>query len=40
MEYADGGDLHTIISSSKLHKQYIPESNIWKAAFQILSGLA
>ena len=39
MEYAENGDLYSIIKHYKRHLKYLEEINIWRIAYEILNGL-
>ena len=39
MEYAEGGDLYSLIKHYKRHQKHFEEFDIWSIAFEILNGL-
>lgn len=39
MEYAEGGDLYSLIKHYKRHNKHFDEFDIWRIAFDILNGL-
>lgn len=40
MEFADGGDLEKVIEKKKKTLSWIPESEVWKMAKEVLTGLS
>lgn len=39
MEYADGGDLYSLIKHNKKHKKTFTEDELWRFSFEILQGI-
>ena len=39
MEYAEGGDVHSLMTKYKKDKQYFTEKEIWKFAYEIALGI-
>lgn len=39
MEYAEGGDLQTLINKAKKAREPLPERDIWKYCIQMINGI-